>query len=194
MMRTETRRERMNKKLEAKVFPLEVCTINFQIEENVAFVMRSAVCFGASTVNVIGSIPEHKYLVQRGGTTQDCVVINQFSNIHQFLEYVKKEDIFLVTAELTETSVSIHDFKFPFDKRICIVLGHETMGVPEELLLYADALIQIPLPGKGFCLNTSVTGALFMYEVMRQYAEQHKEMQRMWEDFSTNQGILSNKD
>ena len=45
--RTETRRERTQKKLShSKVFEnVEIATINFATEENVAFVIRSAACF-----------------------------------------------------------------------------------------------------------------------------------------------------
>lgn len=168
--RTETRRERSLKKIDAKVFPFEVCTINFQIEENVAFTIRSAACFGASTVNVIGTVPDHKFLVQRGGTCQDYVKINKFANVHKFLEYIEKNDILLISAELDDEAISIHDFEFPTDQRICIVLGHEVMGVPEEILLNS-VKVYIPMPGKGFCLNTSQTGTVFLHELAKAYAK-----------------------
>ena len=47
--RNETRRERYNNKKNASSkLPIEVCTVNFKEEVNVAFVLRSAACFGAS--------------------------------------------------------------------------------------------------------------------------------------------------
>lgn len=168
--RAETRRERSQKKTDAKVFPFEVCTINFQIEENVAFTLRSAACFGASTVNVIGTVPDHKFLVQRGGTCQDYVNINQFRNIHDFLEYVRGNNIVLVAAELDDEAISIHDFEFPTDQRVCVVLGHEIMGVPPEILMNSIK-VYIPMPGKGFCLNTSQTGTVFLHEMAKAYAK-----------------------
>lgn len=169
MQRTETRRERSLTKIDAKVFPFEVCTINFQVEENVAFILRSAACFGASAVNVIGTIPEHKFLVQRGGTCQDYVQMRQFSNVHDFLMFAKAENIQLIAAELDDEAVSIHEFEFPVDQRVCIVLGHETMGVPPEILMNSLKVF-IPMPGKGFCLNTSQTGNIFLHEAAKAYA------------------------
>ena len=165
--RTETRKERSSKK-QAKTFPFEVCTINFQVEENVAFVIRAAACFGASAVNIIGTIPERKELVRRSGTNQDYVTINQFSNPNKFLKYVRDNDISLVCAELDDDAASIHDFIFPKDKRFCIVVGHEITGIPVEILMNSQKVF-IPMPGKGFNLNTSQTANIFLHEAAKLY-------------------------
>lgn len=168
-MRTETRRQRTQNKVDAKTYPFEITTINFQIEENVAFVIRAAACFGASTVNVIGHVPEHKFLVQRSGTCQDYVKINKFANPHDFLEYAKKNDILLISAEMDDEAISIHDFTFPVDRRFCIVVGHETLGVPPEILMNSIKVF-IPMPGKGFNLNTSQCANIFLHEAAKAHA------------------------
>lgn len=169
MKRDQTRRQRSEAKIDAKVYPFEVCSINFQIEENVAFLIRSAACFGASTVNVIGHVPDHKYLVERSGTCQDYVKINKFANVMEFLDYVRMNDIMLISAEMDDESISIHDFKFPTNKRFCIVAGHEVSGVPVEILMNSTK-IYIPMPGKGFNLNTSQTANIFLHEAAKAYA------------------------
>ena len=110
--RSETRRQRSLKKNDVKTIPVELCLINFMVEENIAFCLRSAACFGCETINVIGSIPDHKKLVARSGTTQDYVKLNKFSNPQQFLEYIRKNNILLISAELDEEAISIHDFIF----------------------------------------------------------------------------------
>lgn len=174
MKRNETRKERILLKENSgtfKTFPFEVTTINFHCENNVAFVVRSAACFGFSCVNVIGSIPKYGTLREMSGSTQDCVKINQFSNVNDFLNYKRKNELFLVSAELHENSESLYDFKFPVDKKICIVTGQETYGVPEDILFHSDAIVHIPMNGKGHCLNTSQTATILMNELMRQYNE-----------------------
>ena len=169
-MRLETRRQRYeNKKKIAKTYPVEVCTINFQVEENLGFVIRSAACFGVSTVNVIGSIPAHKYLAGKSATTHELVNINQFSNPHQFLNYAKENNIRLISAELDDEAVNIHDYKFAPGERICIIVGHETSGIPVEILNASDK-VYIPMPGSGFCLNTSQACNIFLYEAAKSYA------------------------
>lgn len=170
--RNETRRDRYNKKknLSSKL-PIEVCTVNFKEEVNVAFVLRSAACFGASAVNVIGSVPKRKTLATRSGTLQDYVPINQFSNPHEFLQYCKQNTIKIISAELDTEAVSIHQHDFTNDlgeyKKICIVTGHEQLGIPVEILNNSTK-VYIPMPGVGFCLNTSVAASIFLYETAKQ--------------------------
>lgn len=171
-MRNETRRERYTNKMSvAKKLPIQVCTINFQCEENVAFVLRAAACFGAEAINVIGSLPSHKELVARSGTLQDMIQINQFSNPSQFIKHCKENKIKLISAELDDEAVSIHGFDFKSVlndfKAVCVVVGHETLGVPVEILNNSSKVF-IDMPGIGFCLNTSQTANVFLYEASRQ--------------------------
>ncbi len=172
--RNETRRTRYNNKSNNAVkYPIEICTINFQCEENVAFVLRSAACFGASTVNVIGSVPTHKELVARSGTLQDYIHINQFSNPTDFVKYCKDNKIKIISADLDDEAVSIHNYDFITDlkqySKICVVVGHETLGIPVEISKNASKVF-IPMPGIGFCLNTSQTANIFMYELAKQFS------------------------
>lgn len=172
--RTETRRERMNnKKQYAKTYEnVEVCVLNFMYEENVAFVIRAAACFGISTVNIIGSIPPRKELVRRSGTNQDNVIIKQYSNVHEFLEYTRKNNIILIAAELDDEAKNIYDFKFSLTERFCIILGHELYGIDNELKFNSKTILKIPMCGRGFCLNTSQTANIIFYEIAKQFYEQ----------------------
>ncbi len=170
-MRTETRKERYNKKSKtAKFFPFEIATINFKFEENVAFIARSAACFGASAVNVIGSVPSRRDLIERSGTSQDLIRLNQFSNVNEFLRYTKENNVHLISADLIDDAVSIHEYEFPLNKKVCVIIGHETFGIPEEILMNSDK-VYIPNPGPGFCLNNSQAGNIFLYEMSKRYAQ-----------------------
>ena len=169
MKRELTRRERQESKMATShSYPFEVCTINFQIEDNVAFVVRSAACFGCSAVNVIGSLPEPKVLMAKSGTSQDLLKINRFQNVNGFLKYIKENDITLISAELDDESTSIYEYDFPIHKRFCIVLGHEVAGVPIEILMNSEK-VYIPMAGRAWCLNTSQAGTVFMYEAAKAY-------------------------
>jgi tRNA G18 (ribose-2'-O)-methylase SpoU len=170
--RNQTRRERYNNKQNISTrLPIEVCTVNFKEEVNVAFVLRSAACFGAAAVNVIGSVPKRKTLATRSGTLQDYVPINQFSNPHEFLQYCKNNHIKVISAELDPEAVSIHKYNFKNDltdfKKICIVVGHEQIGIPADILNNSQKIF-INMPGIGFCLNTSQAANIFLYEATKQ--------------------------
>tara|TARA_Y100000034_G_C6816373_1_gene367312 strand:+ start:289 stop:825 length:537 start_codon:yes stop_codon:yes gene_type:complete len=169
LKRTETRLERYYKKSKlAKSFPIDLVAINFMFDENLGYLVRTAACFGARSLNVIGSIPSRKKLKKYSGSLVDFVNINQFKNPRDFLLFCRKNKIKLVCAEIANRAVSLEDYKFDFSQRICIVVGNEESGVPPELLEEGD-IIYVPMRSTGYCLNTSQTANIVMYEAIKQY-------------------------
>tara|TARA_R110000824_G_scaffold64525_6_gene168580 strand:- start:431 stop:958 length:528 start_codon:yes stop_codon:yes gene_type:complete len=167
--RTHTRRQRYDKNLKSsKTYPISLGCVNFMFDENLGFLIRSAACFGAENIHVIGSVPERSKVRSSSGSLVDYVNIIQHSNPFKFLEYSKQENIKLVSAELSDDSESIHDYKFNFDSHICLIVGHETHGVPVELLLNSDK-VYIPMLGTGACLNTSQAANIMVYEAIKQF-------------------------
>lgn len=169
-MRNETRRQRYKMKQQtSKNFPVEIACINFKHEPNIGYVIRAAACFGASRVNLIGSGPESKELRELSGTTSDFIEVQNFSNPHQFLTYCRDNNIKIVSAELTEHSRSIYDYRYPTDSKVCIVVGNEQTGVPADILQHSE-VVQIPMPGIGYCLNTAQTANIMLFEYTKQMA------------------------
>lgn len=167
--RTETRAERYAAKKERAVSHniAPVC-INFMHEENVAFVVRSAACFGAKEVIVLGAMPDAALLKARSGSTNTLLPIKAFPNTNVFLDYVRSQDAIIVSAELCDGSQSIYDYEFPQDKMIYLMCGHEEAGVPSDIILNSEATVHIPMPGQAFCLNTSQCATAMLYEYVRQ--------------------------
>ena len=62
------------------------------------------------------------------------------------------------------------------------MVGNEQSGIPTEILKNSDK-VYIPMPGVGFCLNTSQTANIMLYEAVRQYeaGETWKEQWGSWE-------------
>jgi tRNA G18 (ribose-2'-O)-methylase SpoU len=84
------------------------------------------------------------------------------------LNYSFDNEIQLISAELTEVSNNLDTFSFNFEKKISIIVGNETSGVPIELL--ANSIpVYIEMPGIGFCLNTSQAANILLYEAVKQY-------------------------
>lgn len=170
-MRNLTRRERYNeKKKGSKIFPFSLVTCNFMHDGNLAYIIRAAACFGAESVHVIGSIPARKELNPLSGSTCDYVKIVQHKSPSDFLEHARNHDCEIVSAELDKGSVALRDYRPDFEKHTMIVLGHEEIGVPVEILVNSTKVF-IPMPGVGFCLNTSQTGNIMLYEMVNKYME-----------------------
>jgi len=168
-MRTETRRERYNNKINtAQKYPISIATVNFMCDENLAYVVRSVGCFGLTDVHVIGSIPEYREMRKYSGTLNNYVQMHQYKNPHDFLVTMKNKGIKLVSLELCDGAMNIEDYSFDFADHICIVTGHETSGVPAEILANSDK-VYIPMDGVGYSLNTSQAANIAAYEAVRQY-------------------------
>ena len=167
--RSITRKERYkNKKNTARTFPISLGCVNFMHDGNLGYLIRAAACFGADNIHVIGSVPSRKRLNSLSGSLYDYVNITQHASPRDFVRHAKEQDIKIVAAEICESSQSIHTYQFNFDRNICLVVGHEECGVPIEILKNSD-VIRIPMPGVGYCLNTSQVANILLYESIKQY-------------------------
>jgi tRNA G18 (ribose-2'-O)-methylase SpoU len=167
-MRKTREQYALEKKENASTFPVVLAGINFQGEGNLGFLVRAAACFGADKVLIVGAIPPARKLRQYSAGLSKHIEIIQFSNPGQLLAYCRALDYQIVSLELTEEATSIYDYQYDFDRPTCIVAGHETIGVPNEILFNSD-VVYIPMPGVGRCLNTSQAANVALYEYVKQY-------------------------
>ena len=168
-IRKKSRKERYYKKMnEAKYLPITVACVNFMHDGNLAFLMRAAVCFGVKDIHVIGSIPDRNELKNLSGSTSDFINIVQHSSPGKFIKWASENDVKIVSAEMCEKSTKLRDYSFDFQQKICIFTGHETSGVPGEIIHVSDC-VEIDMPGPGFCLNTSQAANIMLYESSKQY-------------------------
>ena len=77
----------------------------------------------------------------------------------------------IISAELDNEAKNIHSYDFvdAIERygHICIVVGNETSGIPIEILNNSEK-VYIPMPGIGFCLNTSQAANIIIYEAVKQ--------------------------
>lgn len=180
-MRNKTRRQRYDeKKAIAKTYPISIATVNFMHDGNLGYIIRSAACFGAECVHVIGSVPDRSVLNPLSGSLSDYVDIKQHSTPVEFLNHIKSIDTQLISAEMTPEAVPVNEYSFDFKRPVCIVLGHEETGVPTEIIKNSDS-VYIPMPGIGYCLNTSQAGNIMLYEVINRF-EANSRFLRQWAD------------
>jgi tRNA G18 (ribose-2'-O)-methylase SpoU len=169
MKRSLTRRNRYDQKLKSsKWFPIELCAINFKHDANLGFLIRAAACFGIRRINVIGDCPPRSILNPLSGSLYDYIEIKKYSRPCEFMDYAKAEGLRVVSAELSENSTPIDVFTFDYSSRLVLVVGQEHTGVPIEILKNSDQ-VYIPMPGPGFCLNTSQAANILLYEAVKQY-------------------------
>ena len=84
-----------------------------------------------------------------------------------FLQERRAEGYKIVAVEQTAESVSLDTFTFP--QQCVLLLGKEKEGVPVELLDLVDVCVEIPQHGLIRSLNVHVTGALVIWEYVKQH-------------------------
>jgi tRNA G18 (ribose-2'-O)-methylase SpoU len=158
------------KKLDsAKFIPFSLVAANFMDDKNIGQLIRSAVCFGVETVHIIGYVPPYKELKEKSSTTSNFVKIIQHKTPGEFLKWRREKDprSELISLELMDEATPLKDKVWNRHIQTYLVCGHETIGVPVEILHHSDEVLYIPMPGPGFCLNTAYTAHIVLYEITR---------------------------
>ena len=70
----------------------------------------------------------------------------------------------IVAVELGEGSVPLARLE-PTRRRTIVLLGHESHGIPADVVECADLCVEIPMRGVGHSLNVAVAGSLVAYRL-----------------------------
>lgn len=77
------------------------------------------------------------------------------------LRKLKNEGVSVVAVEQSENSVMLNDFLVP--EKVVYIFGSETEGLPKEILLEVDVVLELPMLGQKESLNVSVTAGIVLY-------------------------------
>jgi len=146
--------------------PLILVLENVEKPGNLGALLRTADATGVDLVilnNAQTDIYNPNVIRASRGTVFTIPVVNL--SIEETKEFLKKNKIQSLAAidEAKKEYISIN-----FKKASAIILGTERDGLSKEWLDSADELIKIPMKGKIDSLNVSVSGAIIIYEALRQ--------------------------
>ena len=83
------------------------------------------------------------------------------------LDYLTKlkSDGYRIYASCLENSISS---KGSFtDEKIALILGNESVGVSQDLIMQSDKKIKIDMTGNAQSLNVATAGAILIYEMCK---------------------------
>ncbi|MEK7471732.1 MAG: TrmH family RNA methyltransferase [Patescibacteria group bacterium] len=162
---------------------MEVVLIAHDIRSshNIGSLARSADSFGVKTIYCTGITPyiraeqderlphiRNKIIADIHKTAlgaEATVDILHKPNLKSLFSSLRKDGFDIIALEQSESSVPLKSFNAT--KRIALLLGTETTGLPTVLVTLCDQVLEIPMLGKKESLNVSVAGAIAMYELKR---------------------------
>ena len=130
---------------------------------NVGSFFRTCDAFAVEKIYLTGYTgqPPRKEITKTALGAEETVPWEHAEDPLDVVKALKKDGWSIVALELTETAVDLTSFT-PGQK-ICLVVGHELSGVPEEILGLADAVIKIPMLGKKESLNVAVAAGIALH-------------------------------
>ncbi|MBR0028388.1 MAG: tRNA (uridine(34)/cytosine(34)/5-carboxymethylaminomethyluridine(34)-2'-O)-methyltransferase TrmL [Clostridia bacterium] len=145
---------------------INIALIEPEIPQNTGNIARTCAAVGASLhlVKPLGFEIDDRKLKRAGLDYWDKLDITYYENLSDFLEKNKNEAMYFFTTKGKQTYADV-----TYPKRVFIVFGKETKGLPEELL-YANPqkCVRIPMRDTLRSLNLSNSVAVATYEVLRQ--------------------------
>lgn len=130
---------------------------------NVGSFFRTCDAFGVEKLYLTGYTghPPRKEITKTAIGAEEFVPWEHHEDPLPVFEHLKKEGWRLVALELTPQALPLQSF-VPASQ-VCLVVGHELTGVPDELLSRCDAVVQIPMLGKKESLNVAVAAGIALY-------------------------------
>ncbi len=108
--------------------------------------------------------PNPKLLKTALGSTE-YVQWKRFNTTLEGVEYVKSLSIPIYSIEQSDNSIMFDERTINYPDDLCIVFGHELLGVDKNILELSDKVIELPMLGKKNSLNVGVTAGIVMYYI-----------------------------
>jgi len=131
---------------------------------NLSRIVRAAGCCGVTRM-IVGGKPKIDRKIARDAVEQIDVEFHR--SLPPVLRKLKADDYELVGLEQATGSECLCHFRFRL--RTVLVIGHERLGITEEVLKLLDHVVEIPVYGMPHSHNAATAAAMALYEYCRQH-------------------------
>lgn len=149
--------------------PVTVLLDNVRSAYNVGSFFRT--CDGVRAERLllggITAYPPSQAISKTALGAEDSVPWRHAWDILPWLDEVRQAGQAIAAVETAESAVDLYDWQPRFP--VCVVFGHETDGVREEVARRCDTFVRIPMLGVKHSLNVATAGGVLLYELLRKY-------------------------
>ena len=154
-------------KMKLDPHPLFLVLENIEKPGNLGAILRSADGAGASGVILLSDCcdPYNPAVIRSSLGTVFSTPLYQCS-VSEFKKLITRFNLKIFGAHLSEKSR--HYVEHTYTQPTAFILGSESHGMSTKVAELCDDLIKIPMLGLSDSLNVSVSGAVLLYEALRQ--------------------------
>jgi tRNA G18 (ribose-2'-O)-methylase SpoU len=143
-----------------------VAVPEMQSNVNLSRIVRAAGCCGIPHVIAAG---RGKIDPKIARNATEVVTVGVHRSLLPQLHKYRAEGYRIVGLEQTTYSKRIYEYSF--QRRTLLVVGHERIGIPPDLLAVLDDAVEIPMFGQPYSHNAATAAAIAMYEYCRQFPD-----------------------
>ena len=132
---------------------------------NIGAVFRSADAFRIHHIYLTGytAAPPRREISKTALGAEHSVPWSKETDPALIIARKRSEGYVIAALELCEGSIPLMAYR-PRGN-VCLILGHEIAGVPEELICRSDCAVHIPMLGQKRSLNVSVAAGIAFYQL-----------------------------
>lgn len=136
---------------------------------NVGAIFRVADGLGVRKIYLAGITPSppRPEIAKISLGAEESVAYEALEDPARAVVLLREQGIPCVAAEQTRDSVLLHELEFPHP--VGIVLGHETVGIDDQVLSLCQTAVEIPMYGAKHSHNVATATGIILYEVRRQW-------------------------
>ena len=131
---------------------------------NLSRIVRAAGVCGVTKLIISGPARVDRNIARDGA---DAVEIEPRRSLPPVLRKLREEGCRIVGLEQTTNSHNLYEFRF--ERRTCLVVGNERLGLSDDLLEVLDDVVEIPTYGAPHSHNVATATAIALYEYCRQF-------------------------
>ena len=148
--------------------PVHIVLDNVRSAFNVGSIFRTADAAGIGCIHLCGITcwPPHPKLEKTSLGAHQYVPWKRHESTREALTWLRSEGIPVVALETRADAQVMGEFRWP--RPVAVVLGHEVVGVSDEVLEFADIYLRIPMFGVKNSLNVAPAFGIVAYDMVGQ--------------------------
>jgi len=155
----------------AGIGPLPVCCLleNVRSLYNVGSFFRTGDAVSLEKLYLAGitGFPPQKRITKTALGAEETMAWERTADARGLVSELRERHYEIAAIETSVHAVDLFDWQPQFP--VCVLFGHETDGLTQELAALADTHVRIPMLGRKHSLNVATAGGVVLYELLRKY-------------------------